>query len=80
MTVERDDAAAIDAPTLFLAGRDDGDAPTSAREMARWAGKDARLVILDSGEHGVDLLGGLAAPDVERRTNTLIRTFLERVG
>ena len=80
MTVERDDPAAIDAPTLFLAGRDDGDAPTSARQMARWAGESARVVILDSGEHGIDLLGGLATPDVERRTNTLIRSFLERVA
>lgn len=79
MRVERDDAAAIDAPALFLAGRDDGDAPTSARQMARWAGTSGRFVILDSGEHGVDLLGGLAAPDVERRTNALIRTFLARI-
>jgi len=80
MTVEREDAAAIDAPALFLAGRDDGDAPTSARKLARWAGKHGQLVILDSGEHGVDLIGGLAAPDVEARTNALIRTFLERVA
>jgi pimeloyl-ACP methyl ester carboxylesterase len=80
MTVERDDPPAIDAPTLFLAGRDDGDAPTSARQMARWAGTSGRFVILDSGEHGVDLLGGLAAPDVERRTNALLRTFLEHVS
>jgi hypothetical protein len=37
-------------------------------------------VILDSGEHGVDLIGGLAAPDVERRTTEEMLAFLERVA
>ena len=80
MTIERGDLETVDAPMLFVAGRDDGDAPASARQMARWAGTSGRFVILDSGEHGVDLLGGLATPDVEHRTNALIRTFLDHVG
>jgi pimeloyl-ACP methyl ester carboxylesterase len=80
MTIERDDVEAIAAPMLFVAGRDDADAPSSARRFANWAGDRGRLAILDSGEHGIDLLGGLAAPDVERRTNALIRTFLERAA
>ena len=80
MRIAPNDAGSIEAPTLFIAGRDDGEAPASARQLARWTGDRGRVVVLDSGEHGVDLIGGLAAPDVERRTNTLIRTFLERVS
>lgn len=80
MFVEPADVGAVEAPMLFIAGRDDGDAPASARQMARWAGDRGRAVVLDSGEHGVDLLGGLAAPDIEQRTNTLILTFLDRVA
>jgi pimeloyl-ACP methyl ester carboxylesterase len=79
MFVDRGDVGAVEAPMLFVAGRDDAEAPSSARELARWAGDRGRAVVLDSGEHGVDLIGGLATPDVERRTNALIRTFLERV-
>ena len=80
MTIESADVEAIDAPLLLVAGRDDADAPESARQLGRWAGENGQLVILDSGEHGIDLIGGLARPDVERRTNALIRTFLERVA
>lgn len=70
----------IDVPSLFIAGRLDGDAPTSARQLARWAGPSGEGVILDSGEHGVDLLGGLAATDIERRTRSLILGFLTSVA
>jgi hypothetical protein len=35
-------------------------------------------VILASGEHGTDLLGGLATPGIERKTTELILDFLER--
>ena len=80
MRVEKADVEAIAAPMLLIAGRDDGDLPTSARQLGRWGGDRARVVILDSGEHGIDLLGGLATPDVERRTNALIRSFLERAA
>jgi pimeloyl-ACP methyl ester carboxylesterase len=80
MFVEPGDVGAIEAPMLFVAGRDDAEAPSSAREFARWAGDRGRAVVLGSGEHGVDLIGGLATPEVQRRTNALIRTFLERVG
>ena len=75
MTIEGADVGSIAAPMLLIAGRDDGDAPASARQLARWAGESGQLVILDSGEHGIDLIGGLAAPDVERRDEPLIRTF-----
>src|SRR5262245_60855653 len=80
MTVERSDLARRDTRMLFVAGQDDGDAPASARHFAAWAGKHGALVIMNSGEHGVDLVGGLATPDVERRTNALIRTFLAQVA
>ena len=37
-------------------------------------------MILNTGEHGVDLIGGLAEPDVERRTTEAMLAFLERVA
>jgi pimeloyl-ACP methyl ester carboxylesterase len=69
----------IDAPLLSIAGRFDGDAPQSARRFARWAGSSGESVILASGEHGTDLIGGLATPQVERRTTDLILEFLDRI-
>jgi pimeloyl-ACP methyl ester carboxylesterase len=81
MTVEPGDLRALQTRMLFIAGQDDGDAPAAARTFARWAGpKRTHVLILNSGEHGVDLLGGLATPGVARRTFALIRTFLEGVG
>jgi pimeloyl-ACP methyl ester carboxylesterase len=80
MTIAPSDVGVLEGPMLFVAGRDDGEAPTSARQLARWAGDRGRVVILDSGEHGVDLIGGLAAPDIAQRTTALILRFLARVA
>jgi alpha/beta superfamily hydrolase len=76
------DRAALEraqTPMLFLAGRFDGDAARSARTFGRWASPLGTVVILASGEHGVDLTGGLATPQVERRTIDLILDFLDHV-
>jgi pimeloyl-ACP methyl ester carboxylesterase len=76
------DRAALErahTPMLFIAGRFDGDAAGSARTFARWASPSGTAVILGSGEHGVDLTGGLATPQIERRTTDLILDFLGRV-
>lgn len=80
MTPERAALRAARIPMLFLAGDADGEAATDARQLARWAGGDAEAVILNSGEHGVDLIGGLAAPDIERRTTEAMLAFLEGVA
>ena len=52
MTIAPGDLKAIEAPMLFIAGADDGDAPMSARQLARWAGDRGQLVVLNSGEPG----------------------------
>jgi pimeloyl-ACP methyl ester carboxylesterase len=80
MTPERAALRAAGIPMLFLAGNADGEAAPDARQLARRAGADAEAVIVDSGEHGVDLIGGLAAPDIERRTTQEMLAFLERVA
>jgi pimeloyl-ACP methyl ester carboxylesterase len=80
MVVTRGDVEAVKGPMLFVAGRFDGDLPASARRLARWAGSSGEIVILASGEHGRDLLGGLATPQVQRRTTELILDFLAGVA
>jgi uncharacterized protein len=80
MTADRPTVQRTAAPMLFLAGRFDADAPVSARQLARWAGSSGEVVIVASGEHGVDLVGGLATPQVQRRTTDEILFFLERVA
>jgi dienelactone hydrolase len=80
MTPERSALRAAGIPMLFIAGNADGEAANDARQLARWAGSEAEAVILNTGEHGVDLIGGLAAPDVERRTTEAMLAFLERVA
>jgi pimeloyl-ACP methyl ester carboxylesterase len=80
MGADRSAIQAADMPMLFIAGRFDGDAPASARRLGRFAGSQGEIVILASGEHGTDLIGGLATPQVERRTTDLILDFLDRVA
>jgi dienelactone hydrolase len=79
MEVDRSIVAAVGAPMLFLAGRFDGEAPRSARALARWAETSGESLILGTGEHGTDLFG-LATPQVERRTTESILEFLEDVA
>jgi hypothetical protein len=79
MEVDRSTIAAVGAPMLFIAGRSDGEAPRSARALARWAGTSGESLILGTGGHGTDLFG-LATPQVERRTTQAILEFLEDVA
>jgi pimeloyl-ACP methyl ester carboxylesterase len=79
MEVERSIVGAVGAPMLFIAGRFDGEAPRSARALARWAGTSGETLILGTGEHGTDLFG-LATPQVERRTTDSILDFLAGLG
>jgi pimeloyl-ACP methyl ester carboxylesterase len=71
--------AGLDVPTLFIAGRGDGDAATSARSFARWVGGSTDLLVLDTGEHGVDLLSE-DEPSVARIVDRRILAFLRRAG
>jgi hypothetical protein len=64
---------------FFIAGRFDGEAPRSARALARWAGTSGDTLILSTGEHGTDLFGS-ATPQVERRTTESILDFLAGLG
>jgi predicted alpha/beta-hydrolase family hydrolase len=80
MMADRSALQAVRVPMLFLAGRFDGDAAVSARQLARYAGSFGELMILGSGEHGTDLVGGLATPQVERRTTNSILDFLARIA
>lgn len=52
----RRDAAAIVAPTLFVAGESDAGAVQAARSFWRVAREPKRLEIVPFGEHGVELL------------------------
>lgn len=80
MVITRRDLERVRGPMLFVAGLFDGDLPASARRLARWAGSSGDIAILASGEHGRDLLGGLATPQVQRRTTDLILSFLDRIA
>ena len=80
MVVTPGDVEAVRGSMLFVAGRFDGDLPASARGLARWAGSSGEVVILASGEHGRDLLGGLATSQVQRRTTELLLDFLDRIA
>jgi dienelactone hydrolase len=79
MEVDLSIVEAVGAPMLFIAGRFDGEAPRSARALARWAGTSGESLILGTGEHGTDLFG-LATPPIERRTTASILEFLEDVA
>jgi dienelactone hydrolase len=79
MEVDRSIVAAVGAPMLFIAGRFDGEAPRSARALARWVETSGESLILGTGEHGIDLFG-LATPQIERRTTESILRFLEDVA
>jgi pimeloyl-ACP methyl ester carboxylesterase len=47
---------AVRAPKLFLAGENDGDLGELAEEMYRAAPAPKELELLDTGEHGTDIL------------------------
>jgi pimeloyl-ACP methyl ester carboxylesterase len=69
--------AAIAVPALFVAGRLDGDAPSSARAFFRWSPGPAELLLLPTGEHGTDLLN-LADESIQERVRGAILRQLSR--
>jgi len=54
--IDRRVIEAITVPMLFVAGTADDEAATSARDWGRWAAGSGRMVLLDTGSHGTDLL------------------------
>jgi pimeloyl-ACP methyl ester carboxylesterase len=67
------DAARV--PKLFLAGEDDGDLGELAAEMHRLAPPPKDLALLDTGEHGTDILN-YGPPDVTDAFRRAILDFL----
>ncbi len=45
----------IAVPKLFIAGRRDGDAPSSARRFYAWSSEPKAILLVPTGEHGTDL-------------------------
>lgn len=75
----RGDVAAIACPTLVVSGADDDyGAGLDARRLHGWLTGPKRLLILDSAEHGTDILdeGG---PNARELTRTMLR-FVEQTA
>ena len=70
----RRDASAITVPKLFVSGRFDTAPAHAARTFERVAEQPKRLVLLPSGEHGIDLLRW----EPGERTRSLILAFFDR--
>jgi len=60
----------VRVPKLFLAGEFDSDAVQLRPEVGRAAPPPTEIVVLDTGEHGTDILefGDPAVADVFRRS------------
>jgi pimeloyl-ACP methyl ester carboxylesterase len=69
--------AGVTMPSLFIAGRSDGDAAASARDFSRWVTGPTDLLVMDTSEHGTDLVSP-ASPTVARTVSGRILAFLER--
>jgi pimeloyl-ACP methyl ester carboxylesterase len=69
--------AGVTMPSLFIAGRDDGDAATSARDFSRWVRGPTDLLVMDTAEHGTDLVSP-ESPTLARTVSGRILAFLKR--
>ncbi len=69
--------AGVTMPSLFIAGRSDGDAAASARDFSRWVRGPTDLLVIDTAEHGTDLVSP-ASPTVARTVSGRILAFLDR--
>ncbi len=69
--------ADVTMPSLFIAGRDDGDAATSASDFSRWVRGPTDLLVMDTSEHGTDLVSP-ESPAVARTVSGRILAFLKR--
>jgi hypothetical protein len=54
--IRRSTMQRLTVPKLFIAGRFDGDAAKSARSFFRWSDEPRDMLVLQTGEHGTDLL------------------------
>ncbi len=76
---ERSDVRRVDVPKLFVsASRDPYGAAASARRLYRWAAPPKRLVVLQSGEHGTDMLSDPAALETAEALTRSIVGFVGR--
>jgi pimeloyl-ACP methyl ester carboxylesterase len=76
---ERADVRRVAVPTLFIsATRDPFGAAESARRLHRWAISPTSLVLLRSREHGTDMLGDRADPEVGDTLTRSIVQFVDR--
>jgi pimeloyl-ACP methyl ester carboxylesterase len=69
--------AGVTMPSLFIAGRSDGDAAASARDFSRWVRGPTDLLVIDTAEHGTDLVSP-ASPTLARAVSGRILAFLDR--
>lgn len=69
--------AGVTIPSLFIAGRSDGDAAASARDFSRWVRGPTDLLVMDTAEHGTDLVSP-ESPTLARTVSGRILAFLER--
>jgi len=71
--IRRTTMARIATPKLFIAGRLDGDAPSSARTFYRLSSQPKRLLLLNTAQHGTDLLRfGFASEEIQQRVRDAI--------
>jgi len=76
---ERSDVRRVDVPKLFVSGSGDPyGAAASARRLYRWSTPPKALVLLDSGEHGTDILSDPAEPEIAGDLTGSIVRFVER--
>ncbi len=69
----------IAGPKLFLVGRDDGEPATATRSIYRHAHEPKDLIVLDTGEHGTDILR-YEVPGAANRFRGAVIRFLIRVA
>jgi hypothetical protein len=66
-------------PKLFVSGSGDPyGAAASARRLYRWSTSPKALILLDSGEHGTDILSDPAEPEIAGDLTGSIVRFVER--
>jgi pimeloyl-ACP methyl ester carboxylesterase len=75
--IDAETLAGVTMPSLLIAGRDDGDAATAARDFSRWVRGPTDLLVMDTAEHGTDLVSP-ESPTLARTVSGRILAFLER--
>jgi dienelactone hydrolase len=76
---QQSDVAEVACPTLVIAGADDlyGAAP-DARRLHEWLTAPKQLLVLDSAQHGTDIIDD-GGPTARRLTDSMLR-FVRRVA